>query len=189
MRGMSLTAAPRHTADERREEILEAALIAFADTGLDGTSTETIARAVGISQPYLFRLFGTKKELFLTAVQRCFEETTEAFRHALEHGDQSEPASKRMGNAYVEMIRNRPKLRMQMQAYAACEDPDVRETVQRGFGELITYIRQQTGFTDAQLAQFMARGMLLNVMAAMDVLESDLPWVTLLREGCMGADA
>ena len=72
--------ATRHTADERREEMIAAALVAFADTGLDGTSTETIARQVGISQPYLFRLFGTKKELFLAAVERCFTDTLETFR-------------------------------------------------------------------------------------------------------------
>jgi len=59
---------------ERREEIIEAAFDAFSETGLDGTSTETIARRVGISQPYLFRLFGTKKELFVAAVERCLEQ-------------------------------------------------------------------------------------------------------------------
>ncbi len=61
--------APRSTADDRREAILQAAMEAFAEKGLHGTSTETIARAVGISQPYLFRLYGTKKELFLAADQ------------------------------------------------------------------------------------------------------------------------
>src|ERR671932_68935 len=55
----------RKTADERRAEILEAARAEFADRGLDGASTDTIARRAGISQPYLFRLFGTKKELFV----------------------------------------------------------------------------------------------------------------------------
>ena len=53
----------RKSAQERREEIVEAALVEFAAHGLDGGSTETIAKAVGISQPYVFRLFGTKKKL------------------------------------------------------------------------------------------------------------------------------
>jgi AcrR family transcriptional regulator len=177
----------RHTADERRDEIIAAAFATFADTGLDGTSTETIARRVGISQPYLFRLFRTKKELFLAAVERCFAQTMETFRAAAEDGDPDVPQAKRMGDAYLELIQDRTKLRMQMQAYAACDDPDVRRLVQRGFGELTSYIQAVTGATPGELAQFIGKGMLLNVMASMDVLESDEPWASTIREGCMGA--
>ena len=133
---MHATATPRHTADERREAIIEAALIEFADTGLAGTSAETIARRVGISQPYLFRLFGTKKELFLIAVERCFAETMDMFRQSARGPSDTADAFQRMGDAYHSLIRDRSKLRMQMQAYAACDDPDVRRAVQRGFGEL-----------------------------------------------------
>ena len=180
--------ATRHTADERREEIIAAALVAFADTGLDGTSTETIARQVGISQPYLFRLFGTKKELFLAAVERCFTDTMEAFQGAVEEGDQSEPVAKRISNAYVALITDAGgrKLRMQMQAYAACDDAAVQTAVQLGFGRLTHYIQHATGFAPAELAMFMARGMLLNVMASMDVLQAEAGWGAILREGCMG---
>jgi AcrR family transcriptional regulator len=65
-------ATERKSAEVRREEILEAAVKEFAYGGLHGTSTERIAQRAGISQPYLFRLFGTKKELFIAANQRCF---------------------------------------------------------------------------------------------------------------------
>ena len=180
--------ALRHTADERREEILTVARAAFADTGLEGTSTELIAQRVGISQPYLFRLFGTKKQLFLASVERCFSETLETFRNAAEHGDPQLPVAHRIGDAYFEMIKNRSKLRMQMQAYTASDDPDVRAVVQRGFAALTTYVQRATGFTDDQLARFMAKGMLINVMASMDVLESRDAWATALREGCMGIE-
>jgi AcrR family transcriptional regulator len=61
-------AQSRITAGERRERVLEAALTAFAAGGLDGTSTQDIARRAGISQAYLFRLFPTKKALFLAVV-------------------------------------------------------------------------------------------------------------------------
>ncbi|MFI5262074.1 MAG: TetR/AcrR family transcriptional regulator [Candidatus Limnocylindrales bacterium] len=177
-------ATMRHTAAERREEILEAAFDAFADTGLDNTSVETIARAVGLSQPYLFRLFGTKKHLFLAAVELCFEQTMAVFREAVDGGSPDE-AKRRMGDAYVEMIRDRRKLRMQMQAYAACEDPDVRRTVQDGFARLAAYIQQTTGASPTELAEFLAQGMLLNVLASMDVLDSAEPWAVMIREGCM----
>ena len=117
----------RKTKDVRREEILEAALDEFAERGLHGASTEEIARRAGISQPYVFRLFGTKKELFTAVVNRCFRETLEMFQRAAE-GLRGEEALEAMGKAYVErLLTDRTGLRAQMQAYAACDDPDIRE--------------------------------------------------------------
>src|SRR6476661_10666881 len=91
----------RKSKDVRREEILDAALQEFAEGGLHGASTEDIARRAGISQPYVFRLFGTKKELFRAVVNRCFRETLEMFQRAAE-GKRGEEALDAMGNAYVE---------------------------------------------------------------------------------------
>ncbi len=179
---------PRRTADERRAEILDAARSAFADTGLDGTSTELIAERVGISQPYLFRLFGTKKQLFLAAVEACFADTLQTFQYAVDHGDPDLPVANRIGEAYAEQIRNRSRLRMQMQAYTACDDPDVLAIVQKGFAAITMFVQEATGFDKDDLAKFMAKGMLLNVMAAIDALESKDPWATMLREGCMGIE-
>jgi AcrR family transcriptional regulator len=180
--------SPRRTADERRAEILDVARSAFADTGLVGTSTEVIAERVGISQPYLFRLFGTKKHLFLAAVDACFTDTLETFRWAVEHGDPDLPVANRIGEAYAELIRDRSRLRMQMQAYTACDDPDVLAAVQKGFAAITMFIQQATGFGKDDLAKFMAKGMLLNVMASIDALESTDTWATMLREGCMGIE-
>ena len=78
------TAIKRKSAEERREEILDAALQEFAQRGLHGASTEDIARRAGISQPYVFRLFGTKKALFTAVVDRCFRQTHEMFARAAE---------------------------------------------------------------------------------------------------------
>src|SRR5438093_13298156 len=75
-------ATQRKSAQERREEILEAALVEFAAHGLDGGSTEAIAKAVGISQPYVFRPFGTKKDLFTATVDRCMHRTLEMMQSA-----------------------------------------------------------------------------------------------------------
>src|SRR5581483_9303901 len=119
----------RKTAEERREEILEAALEEFARSGLHGGSTDVIARAAGLSQPYVFRLFGTKKQLFLAVVERCLDDTYERFRDAA-RGLQGEEALRAIGEAYRELLQEQPmRLRAQMQGYAACDDPDVRETM------------------------------------------------------------
>src|ERR1043165_6198643 len=91
----------RKSATERRDEILEAALVEFAAHGLDGGSTDAIAKAVGISQPYVFRLFGTKKQLFMATVERCLRGTLEMF-HTASAGLSGEAVLHAIGAAYSE---------------------------------------------------------------------------------------
>src|SRR5919204_4997460 len=91
----------RKSAEERREEILDAALAEFAAGGHSGTSTDPIARRAGVSQPYLFRLFGTKKDLFIATVRRCFAETRSVFVEAAAKVDRDEDVLAAMGRAYV----------------------------------------------------------------------------------------
>jgi AcrR family transcriptional regulator len=179
---MSPTAV-RMTAEERREAILEAARVAFAATGFHGTSTETIAERAGISQPYLFRLFGTKKELFVANVRRCFRETLETFQRAAE-GKRGEEALEAMGEAYMALLADRSRLLAQLQAYASCDDPEIRDVVREGYGDLFVWTERVSGLPPARLSEFFAKGMLLNVVAAMDLLHSDEPWALRLLEGC-----
>jgi AcrR family transcriptional regulator len=174
----------RKTATERRDEILEAALVEFAAHGLDGGSTETIAKAVGISQPYVFRLFGTKKHLFMATVERCLRGTLEMF-HTASAGLKGEDALHAIGEAYSERLATDPTyLHSQMQAYAACDDPEIREVVRRGYGELVEYVERVSGQPGERIAHFFAKGMLLNVMASMDLLRAPEGWAERLIEGC-----
>lgn len=178
--------ATRSTAAERRDDVLDAAMLAFADHGLDGTSTEDIARAAGISQPYLFRLFGTKKELFKSVVARCFRETLEVFQRAAE-GLRGEEALQAMGRAYMELLTaDRTRLRAQMQAYAACGDPDICAVVQNGFGDLVAYAERVSGLPPERISGFFATGMLLNVLSSMHLSEPVEPWAERLLAGCKG---
>ncbi len=180
--------APRQTADERREAVLTAAVAAFAHGGLSGTSTEDIAAAAGISQPYLFRLFGTKKELFLAAVERCMDSTVELFRTAA-GGLRGEAALDAMGDAYVEMVTtDRDRLLLQMQAYAACGDPDVRGAIRRGYGNLYRYVEAVSGLPQEAVSQWFATGMMLNVVAAMDLWHARDAWAQRLIAGCLGPE-
>jgi AcrR family transcriptional regulator len=166
----------RLTAEERREEILAVAKDLFAERGLYGTSTDDIARRAGISQPYLFRLFGTKKGLYLAAVERCFAETLEMFQDA-SAGRTGEAALKAISTAYHETVLNDPRrLQGQMQAYAACDDPDVREICRRGYGRLVEHVEAVSGFPSEEVRNFFAIGMLLNVIASMELLGSKEKW-------------
>jgi AcrR family transcriptional regulator len=178
---VSSQATVRKTAGERREAILEAALTEFSQHGFGATSTDAIARAVGISHPYLFRLFRTKKELFIATVERCFADTYTRFEVA-GHGLQGEEALQAMGKAYKQMIAEDPRrLRGQMQSYSACDDPDVCVVVRRGFGRLVELVESK-GVPPARVVQFFAFGMLINVMSSMDIHASDDAWAKRLVE-------
>ena len=181
---MTSATTVRKTAEERREDVLVAAREVFAEHGLSGASTDEIARKAGISQPYLFRLFHTKKELFIAAIERCFGETLETFEHAAE-GKTGEEALKAMGHAYGELIRSNPnRLRAQMQTYAACDDADVCAVARKGFGALVEFVERASGSMTEMLSQFFARGMLINVVASMDLLDAKESWAQKVLAFC-----
>ena len=168
----------RHTAEERRAEVLQAAVAEFALHGLHGTSTEMIAKRIGISQPYIFRLFPSKKDLFLAAVDQCFDRVESAFRNAAAVAA-TEPKSSahlmappvearlhEMGHAYLRLMAKRELLLFQMQAYAACSDEDVRRKVKLRWDRLMKVTGEISGASPEALTGFFARGMLMNVFAS-----------------------
>ena len=178
----------RQTAEVRREAVLEAARIEFAQHGLHGASTDAIARRAGISQPYLFRLFGSKKELFLAVIENCLARTLESFRAAAA-GKSGADALAAIGATYADSIENdKTMLQGQLQSYAASvEDAEIRAVTARGFGRLVDYVETVSGADRATVAQFFAKGMLMNVLAAMDYSIKDEPrdsWAARLAEGC-----
>jgi AcrR family transcriptional regulator len=187
----AVTTGTRHTAEERREEVLAAAVEEFARAGYHGASTDAIARGAGISQPYLFRLFGSKKDLYLAAVRRCFRRTLETMQAAAE-GLRGEEALEAMGQAYGLLLSEDPSmLQAQLQTYAAAlDDPDVRQAVRDGYGDLYAYAERVSGASQKRLARFFANGMLLNVIAAMGFHEEaePEPWAYRLMTGCRESD-
>jgi AcrR family transcriptional regulator len=166
----------RHTADERRTSVLRAAMAEFAKGGYAGTSTDAIAVAAGISQPYLFRLFGTKRDLFIATMGLMHARIESAFRHAAQ-GLSGVDAMIAMGAAYKELLGERDLLMVQLHAFAASEDEEVRRAAREGLRHLWTVAGELTGLPDEDLRAFFAQGMLLNVMAAVDAAALDESWV------------
>jgi AcrR family transcriptional regulator len=181
---MASPARTRQSAGQRREAVLAAALVEFAERGLHGASADEIARRAGISQPYLFRLFGTKKELYVASVEQCLQTTLGVFERASE-GLEGEEALRAMGAAYRELLADRTMLRAQLQAYSACDDPEIRKAVRRGFGEIVAHVERVSGAPPAEIAGWFAKGMLLNVFAAMDLQHAREPWAVRLLEGSL----
>ena len=178
-----LRRSPRLSADERRDAIVAAGIEEFAAHGLAGGSTDAIARRAGVSQPYVFQLFGTKKDLFIAVIRRAFERTRIAFEDASDQFARGERVDcdtplGAMGQAYIELLADRTLLLAQLQAYAACSDPDVRATVRREFDELHRWVAERSGASPNDVLGFFATGMLLNVDAA--VRTADEPALSFL---------
>jgi AcrR family transcriptional regulator len=169
------------TSEERREGVLRAAEKGFAARGMHGTPTLDIARAAGISQAYLFRLFPTKAELFIALVRRCNERVhatfVEAARGAKDAGQDVLPA---MGAAYRDLLQDRELLLVQLQAHAACDEPAVRDEMRRGFARLVELIEHESGADPEAVRSFFAQGMLLNVLAALGADAVDEHWAEVL---------
>jgi AcrR family transcriptional regulator len=167
----------RMPAAERRELVLEAAMTDFAVGGLAGTSTEDVARRAGISQPYLFRLFPTKKALFVALIERCFQRVKDTFTDAAA-GLTGDEALAAMADAYEQLLEDRTLLQLQMQCYAACHDPEVGDATRAGFKGLWELTERLTGLPFQTVVDFFAVGMLMNVAAAMDLPAVDERWTS-----------
>jgi AcrR family transcriptional regulator len=182
------TPRQRVPASERRDALIDAAIHEFAHGGLHGTPVDRIARRVGVAQPYVFSLFGSKRELFLAAVERGFDHVAATFTKAAEEFD---PATAppditvldAMGNAYTENLLGPPShrdyLMIQLQAYAACDDDEIRDRVRTAYARLVTHVERLSGADSERIDEFFRYGMWLNVAAAMGVedLSVGCDWV------------
>jgi AcrR family transcriptional regulator len=166
----------RQSADVRRASILRAAIVEFARSGYAGTSTEAIASRAGISQPYIFRLFGTKKDLFIATYDAVTAAIEDAFVAAAD-GLSGEDAMMAMGLAYLELLQDPDLLQVQLHGFAAAAaDPDIARACQETFRRLWHLVRETTGVEGEELREFFAQGMLCSVIAAIDLRSVAEPW-------------
>jgi AcrR family transcriptional regulator len=169
------------SAEERRDEVLRAAAVAFAHGGYEGTTTQDVAKRAGISQPYIFRLFGSKKELFIAVVQDCYRRTARTFQKAAE-GLSGPDALMAMGVAYQKLIQDHVTLLVQLHSQtAAAGDPDIRHIAQRGMRMVWETAATASGAEGDALREWLAYGMLCNMTAALRLDELDEPWARQLQ--------
>lgn len=165
---------------ERRTQVLGIAAGEFANHGLHGASVEAIAHEAGITQAYVFRMFGTKKALFLELVGAAFDRFSDGMAAAAE-GEQGLAALTRMGARYSESLADRTTLLLQLQGFAACGDSEVRDLVRTRFARMWDTVADPTGLDPVTVKSFLAFGMLLNTAAALDVGELAEPWAEGVR--------
>ena len=172
--------AKKMTADERRAQLLSIAAEEFAAGGLHGTSTETIARRAGITQAYVFRLFGSKKNLFIQVVQAAFGQLTDGMRVAAANRSGLDALSA-MGLTYDALLADRTALLLQLQGFAAAGEPEVREAVRASFARMWHTVADVTGLDPVTVKTFLAFGMLLNNAAALELRDVDETWAQGVR--------
>ena len=168
----SVAIPPRQSAHERRTAIIDAAVEEFAMHGYSGASTETIAKRVGISQPYIFRLFGTKKDLFLAATDHVHTTIFDLFVTAAEGAERRGLTPlKAMEVAYNSLLIRKHELLMLLQSFAAGGDPEIQTKVRENYQTLIAEVARRSGAPQQAIFQFFATGMMLTVAAALDMPE------------------
>jgi AcrR family transcriptional regulator len=172
--------AGRMSGPERRSQVLEIAAPEFADRGLHGASIETIAHGAGITQAYVFRMFGTKKALFLELVGAAFDRFTDGMAQAAQGAGGLE-ALALMGARYYQSLAGRTTLLLQLQGLAACGDREVRELVRTRMARMWDTVADGTGLDPVTVKSFLAFGMLLNNVAALDVDGLDELWAEGVR--------
>lgn len=165
------TKTTRMDASDRRELVLSAATRAFARGGFAGTSTDAVAKEAGVSQPYVVRMFGTKLELFRLVFERAIDGIMQAFGTVLNSPDPLDDAWAALAEAYTELVADRDLLLVMMHGFTAGSTPEIGAQGRSGMSAIYAQIRQGTGCTPDEARDFIAHGMLLNCLIAMQAPE------------------
>ncbi len=188
---MSTPTPSRLSAQERRERVLEAATRAFARSGFAATSTDAVAKEAGVSQPYVVRIFGTKLDLFLEVVDRATARVRDAFVAVVEH-ESIDPGDEEwflpLAVAYADLVvGDRDVMQVMMHGFMAASEPAVGELARLRMGEIHEVV-MRTGCTPEQARDFVAQGMLMNVMLAIGAPEHlhESPAIASLAECAFG---
>ncbi|KAA8880540.1 TetR/AcrR family transcriptional regulator [Nocardia colli] len=187
---MSSPTRVRMTASERGEQVLQAAVSAFAESGYAATRTDEIARRAGVSQPYVIRLFGTKQHLFVSALHRVCDRIEEVFREARAEAASDatpEEALHALGHGFGIFLADKEMLQLFLHGFAASGDAAIGDEVRARFGKIYQLVRDLTGAEIHETREFMATGMLLTVLSAIQVAGPDAvttPWAVEMLNDC-----
>ncbi|WP_220032862.1 TetR/AcrR family transcriptional regulator [Curtobacterium sp. MCBD17_023] len=171
-RGPVPRAAERMAGSQRREATLAAAAAVFAREGYHGATTERIAKAAGISQPYVVRMFGSKENLFLAVIDGCLEAVLDTFRAALDDG-QPGTVESRLGEAYRTLATEDGVHLIVMQSYMLGADPVIGPVAREGFTRILRFLVEDARLTPSAAETFLAKGMLINTLLGMRLHEHD----------------
>jgi TetR/AcrR family transcriptional regulator len=158
----------RMAAGERRELVLAAAAGVFGERGYVGATTDAVAKASGVSQPYVVRMFGTKAALFQSVLDRSLDRLIAAFRDEIaQNGEGSDDLHMRIGRRYIELLADRGLLLSLMQAFMLGADPEIGPTARNGFLRVYRLLRDEAKFSPEQATEFLSGGMMINTLVGL----------------------
>lgn len=182
----SRTRARRLPAEERRRQILDAAVGVFARLGYSGTGTADIAAAAGIGEPTIYRYFANKRELYIEAIRQGADEIWAEWERMASAAPDALAALSEIGIWYYRQMQQRPELLL-LRSRSSTEAPDdeVLEIVRAEYLRVVGFVEAlfQRAKDDGRLAPdadvrtltwiFMAVGSLLD-QARILKLDDDL---------------
>ncbi|WIB77087.1 helix-turn-helix domain-containing protein [Curtobacterium sp. MCPF17_002] len=161
--------ATRMPAAQRRAMILDAARGLFGRQGYNGTTTDQIAAAAGISQPYVVRMFGTKEALFLEVFRGTLSTLLDAWRETLAHLGPDDVVARVIGEQFIDLAAERGLHTMLLQGFVSGADPAIGAAARTGFLEIYRFLRDEARIPDEQVQGFLGSGMIFAVMLAIDM--------------------
>lgn len=173
------------TAEARRRTAIDSAVTEFARTGYLGTPVTAVAHAAGISPAYVFKLFPSKEELFVAALDRCFDRILETLELGAATGADRSPLGilDAMGGAYAALIADRSLLMLQVHAQSAADVPEIRAGLRRGLERVTTFVADTSGAADADVQRFLAYGQLCHLIVTIGLDAEPPAWATAVVTG------
>ncbi|RCW42195.1 TetR/AcrR family transcriptional regulator [Paenibacillus prosopidis] len=157
--------------EDRKEQIIDKAVGVFAEQGYYKATTALVAKAAGVTQPYVFHFFASKEELFKAVVDRAVTRIYETFSGIEAPADRLEET---MGMAFVSIMNvHRDEILLVMQAYTIAE-PVIREHVRDKFAiiyKVITAKFHEAHIPNAEAAasQFIGTGLLITLSEVLNL--------------------
>lgn len=176
---------PRISQETRRVEVIDAALVEFGRYGYAGTSTSMIAERAGIRQPYIYALFENKRDLFLACHEVLNLHILQTFNDAFEDEDSPYERLRKMGLAYLELLHDDDRARCHLHIFAAAGVDDLKEPIREGFNQFFDDVLELSGATRPEVARFLATGVLLNAMTALDEPFEMISYLEVTPEGAL----
>jgi len=172
----------RSTAEDQRRRILSHAVRIFSLAGYRATPVAEIATAAEVSTAYVFRLFGGKLELFVEAVDNCYDQVVTAMIVGAGETPSADPEDKlnAMSSAYVELIADRSLIALQVHAVSACDIPEIRDAVRRGLASIVDAVSSASGAAPDAVQRMVAYGQLCHLIVQADLHDADSAWAHIL---------
>ncbi|MDA1361451.1 TetR/AcrR family transcriptional regulator [Glycomyces luteolus] len=173
------------TAEERRGAVVSSAIATFAQGGFHTVTIAEVAKHAGISPAYVSKLFSSKTQLFVAALEECYRRILDALERGAEASEDGSPESvlHAMGGAYAELIADRDLLTIQVHAQSAMADPAIARTVRGGIAEITEYVAARSRADGPAIQHFIAFGQLCHLLTAIDAFEVDAEWAAMLTAG------